>query len=186
MEYTPWAPDRPFDGGGVVWFNCMTVRVRDFFVFGLVSIMIRFHRWFWRTLIQARPELELPTSTSWTRNARILVTSIVVSVKFLLLLSKWGSGDSANSPCLTGLLNWHYVIFTDITETFLILNDICICFNCTWFFIVGTSRMYSYIINEEGLPMFVGTHSSVIFYNQSMSSWVWWAQKPKNAMIFLV
>ena len=34
-------------------------------------------------------------------------------------------------------------------------------------------RVYSYIINEEGLPMFVGTHTSVLFYNQSMSSWVW-------------
>ena len=42
--------------------------------------------------------------------------------------------------------------------------------------VVATTRMYSYIINEEGLPMFVGTHTSILFYNQSMASWVWWDQ----------
>ena len=37
-------------------------------------------------------------------------------------------------------------------------------------------RVYNYIINEEGQPMYLGTHTSVIFYNKSMSSWVWWDQ----------
>ena len=34
-------------------------------------------------------------------------------------------------------------------------------------------RAYNYIINEDGQPMFVGTHTSILFYNRSMSSWVW-------------
>ena len=34
-------------------------------------------------------------------------------------------------------------------------------------------RAYNYIINEDGQPMFVGTHTSIIFYNRTMSSWVW-------------
>ena len=38
------------------------------------------------------------------------------------------------------------------------------------------SRVYNYIINEEGQSMFVGSHTSVLFYNRSMSSWVWYGQ----------
>ena len=37
-------------------------------------------------------------------------------------------------------------------------------------------RVYHYIINEAGQPMFVGTHTSVLFYNRTLSSWVWWGQ----------
>ena len=35
------------------------------------------------------------------------------------------------------------------------------------------SRVYNYIINEDGQPVFVGSHTSVLFYNRSISSWVW-------------
>ena len=38
------------------------------------------------------------------------------------------------------------------------------------------SRVYNYIINEDGQSMFVGSHTSVLFYNRSMSSWVWYGQ----------
>ena len=34
-------------------------------------------------------------------------------------------------------------------------------------------RVYNYIINENGQPVFVGSHTSVLFYNRSISSWVW-------------
>ena len=38
------------------------------------------------------------------------------------------------------------------------------------------SRVYNYIINDDGQPMFVGSHTSVLLYNRSISSWVWYAQ----------
>ena len=41
---------------------------------------------------------------------------------------------------------------------------------------VAISRVYNYIINEAGQPMFVGSHTSVLFYNRSISSWVWYGQ----------
>ena len=36
------------------------------------------------------------------------------------------------------------------------------------------TRVYYYVINEEGQPTYIGTHTSVISYNKSISSWVWW------------
>ena len=36
------------------------------------------------------------------------------------------------------------------------------------------TRVYYYVINEEGQPTYMGTHTSVISYNKSISSWVWW------------
>ena len=42
------------------------------------------------------------------------------------------------------------------------------------FALVISSRVYNYIINDDGQPMFVGSHTSVLFYNRSISSWVWY------------
>ena len=36
------------------------------------------------------------------------------------------------------------------------------------------TRVYYYVINEEGQPTYIGTHTSVISYNKSISSWIWW------------
>lgn len=35
-------------------------------------------------------------------------------------------------------------------------------------------RTYTFIINEDGEPMYLGYHSSVIFYDKNSSSWVWY------------
>ena len=35
-------------------------------------------------------------------------------------------------------------------------------------------RVYNYIINEDGQPMYLGSRSSVLFYNKTIPSWVWW------------
>ena len=35
-------------------------------------------------------------------------------------------------------------------------------------------RTYTFIINEDGDPMYLGYHSSVIFYDKNSSSWVWY------------
>ena len=35
-------------------------------------------------------------------------------------------------------------------------------------------RVYNYIINEEGQPMYLGSRTSVLFYNKTIPSWVWW------------
>ena len=34
-------------------------------------------------------------------------------------------------------------------------------------------RVYNYIINEDGQPMYLGSRSSVLFYNKTIPSWVW-------------
>ena len=66
----------------------------------------------------------------------------------------WGESlweASVNSPCLTG--------------SFWTLKSSLIKFDC--------SRVYNYIINEEGQPMYLGSRSSVLFYNKTIPSWVW-------------
>ena len=54
--------------------------------------------------------------------------------------------------------------------------NITFCLHYISFQLTNIPRVYNYIINEEGQPMYLGTHTSVIFYNKSMSSWVWWDQ----------
>ena len=34
-------------------------------------------------------------------------------------------------------------------------------------------RVYNYVINEDGQPMYLGSRTSVIFYNKTIPSWVW-------------
>ena len=34
-------------------------------------------------------------------------------------------------------------------------------------------RVYNYVINEEGQPMYLGSRTSVLFYNTTIPSWVW-------------
>ena len=34
-------------------------------------------------------------------------------------------------------------------------------------------RVYNYVINEEGQPMYLGSRTSVLFYNNTIPSWVW-------------
>ena len=45
--------------------------------------------------------------------------------------------------------------------------------------LLHATRVYNYIINEDGQPMFVGSHTSVLLYNRSISSWVWYGQYPQ-------
>ena len=34
-------------------------------------------------------------------------------------------------------------------------------------------RVYNYIINEDGQPMYLGSRTSVLYYNKTIPSWVW-------------
>ena len=71
---------------------------------------------------------------------------------------------SVSSPCLTGVLRICFHILSSCSS-----GPYC----------SFASRVYNYIINEEGQPMFVGSHTSVLFYNRSISSWVWYGQYPQ-------
>ena len=42
--------------------------------------------------------------------------------------------------------------------------------------------MYHYIINEEGQPMYLGLRTSVIYYNTSIPSWVWYDRKDPESV----
>ena len=35
------------------------------------------------------------------------------------------------------------------------------------------SRVYNYVINEDGQPMYLGSRTSVLYYNKTIPSWVW-------------
>ena len=44
--------------------------------------------------------------------------------------------------------------------------------------------MYHYIINEDGQPMYLGLRTSVLYYNASIPSWVWYDRKdPKSVAV---
>ena len=39
--------------------------------------------------------------------------------------------------------------------------------------IITIIRVYNYVINEDGQPMYLGSRTSVLFYNKTIPSWVW-------------
>ena len=40
-------------------------------------------------------------------------------------------------------------------------------------------RVYNYVINEDGQPMYLGSRTSVLYYNKTIPSWVWWDLRTK-------
>ena len=42
--------------------------------------------------------------------------------------------------------------------------------------------MYNYIINEDGQPMYLGHRTSVLFYNKTIPSWVWYDRKDPSSV----
>ena len=44
------------------------------------------------------------------------------------------------------------------------------------------TRVYNYIINEEGQPMYLGHRTSVLYYNKSIPSWVWYDRKDPSSV----
>ena len=43
-------------------------------------------------------------------------------------------------------------------------------------------RDYTYVINKDGRPMYLGYRSSVIFYDQDGGSWVWYDRKDNRSV----
>ena len=43
-------------------------------------------------------------------------------------------------------------------------------------------RDYTYVINENGKPMFLGYRSSVIFYDEDVLGWVWFDRKDNRSV----
>ena len=43
-------------------------------------------------------------------------------------------------------------------------------------------RDYTYVINENGKPMFLGYRSSVIFYDEDVLGWVWYDRKDNRSV----
>ena len=42
--------------------------------------------------------------------------------------------------------------------------------------------MYHYIIREDGQPMYLGHRNSVLYYNASVPSWVWYDRKDSRSV----
>ena len=42
-------------------------------------------------------------------------------------------------------------------------------------------RVYNYVINEDGQPMYLGSRTSVLYYNKTIPSWVWWDLRHKTS-----
>ena len=81
----------------------------------------------------------------------------VLSVRFLLPWGRSQSGVSANSLSLTS--------------------------NETKFSLIGSCpRVYHYIIREDGQPMYLGHRNSVLYYNASLPSWVWYDRKDNRSV----
>jgi hypothetical protein len=43
-------------------------------------------------------------------------------------------------------------------------------------------RTYTYTIDEDGRPMYLGYHSSVIFYDEARPGWVWYDRKDNQSV----
>ena len=43
-------------------------------------------------------------------------------------------------------------------------------------------RLYHYIIREDGQPMYLGHRNSVLYYNSSLPSWVWYDRKDNRSV----
>ena len=86
--------------------------------------------------------------------------SFAPSAKFQLLSGRSPSGASVSSPSLTS--DPIHKICQSLHEIF--------------------SRVYHYIINEEGQPMYLGLRTSVIYYNTSIPSWVWYDRKDPESV----
>jgi hypothetical protein len=43
-------------------------------------------------------------------------------------------------------------------------------------------RTYTYTIDEDGKPMYLGYHSSVIFYDEARPGWVWYDRKDNKSV----
>ena len=43
-------------------------------------------------------------------------------------------------------------------------------------------RIYHYIIREDGQPMYLGHRNSVLYYNASLPSWVWYDRKDSKSV----
>ena len=43
-------------------------------------------------------------------------------------------------------------------------------------------RVYHYIIREDGQPMYLGHRNSVLYYNASVPSWVWYDRKDSRSV----
>ena len=56
------------------------------------------------------------------------------------------------------------------------------CFLSLITLITLATRVYNYIINEEGQPMYLGHRTSVLYYNKSIPSWVWYDRKDPSSV----
>ena len=85
----------------------------------------------------------------------------VPSVRFLPLSGRSQSGVSVSSQSLT----------SDFIQFWSLQNDHWQC-----------PRVYHYIIREDGQPMYLGHRNSVLYYNASLPSWVWYDRKDNRSV----